>query len=146
MVKIVAKSKHRGQNIKSSQKRVGGGRNEGTISKDNPEKSPKQSGSKYYNCAINRRQATRLVQLRTGHIPLNQYLHRFHIIDSPNCACGQGVETISHYILHCKQYIKQRSELRSKVEPRGMKLHTLLGDPKHAKAITEYVAETKRFV
>jgi len=106
----------------------------------------KQSGSKYYNCAINRRQATRLVQLRTGHIPLNQYLHRFHIIDSPQCACGQGVETISHYILHCKQYMKQRSELRSKVEPRGMKLHTLLGDPKHAKAITEYVAETKRFV
>ena len=86
------------------------------------------------------------MQLRTGHIPLNQYLHRFHLADSPKCACGQGVETISHYILHCAQYVKQRSELRTKIEARGMKLETLLGDPKNTKAITEYVAETKRFI
>ena len=33
-----------------------------------------------------------------GHIPLNQYLHRFHIIESPMCNCGQGVKTIAHYI------------------------------------------------
>ena len=107
--------------------------------------NPKYTGPKYYNQVNSMRQVSWLIRLRTGHIPLNQYLHRFNIIESPKCECGQGVETITHYILQCKRYIEQRSNLRSKVGARGMKLHSLLGDPKNAKVVAEYVESTRRF-
>lgn len=46
--------------------------------------------------SLKRAQAAVLTQLRTGHIALNQYLHRIKAIDSPLCTrCGEH-ETVDH--------------------------------------------------
>ena len=44
-----------------------------------------------------------LVQARTGHNRLHHHLHRQRVVDSPECSCGQGTETVRHMILHCPQ-------------------------------------------
>ena len=63
---------------------------------------------------IPRKTASLIFQLRVGHTPINQYLHRFKKIDSPRCpACGHPKETVEHYILFCPKYVLCSSELTS---------------------------------
>jgi ribonuclease HI len=73
-----------------------------------------KTGTQMYN-SLTRKQGATLVQLRTGHCRLNQYLHRFKIIDDPNCECGHGIETVEHFLLHYHIHEKERKELRKKI-------------------------------
>lgn len=44
---------------------------------------------------LSRADASRIFQLRTGHIPLNAYLERFKLVDSAKCpACGHPKENV----------------------------------------------------
>ncbi|KAG2029191.1 hypothetical protein BDR03DRAFT_881577 [Suillus americanus] len=46
-----------------------------------------------------RKHATLLIQLRTGHIPLNKHLHRISRSPSPTCpACEEREESVHHWI------------------------------------------------
>ena len=46
-----------------------------------------------------------LIQLRTGHAPLNKHLHDIRCTDSPVCpACEDAHETVHHYLLTCPAY------------------------------------------
>lgn len=40
-------------------------------------------------------------QLLTGHGDFNSKLHGFKLVPSPNCACGNGAETVRHVLLAC---------------------------------------------
>jgi len=52
-----------------------------------------------------RRHASALVQLRTGHVPLNQHLARIQKAESPACPrCDSQHETVYHFILICPVY------------------------------------------
>ena len=43
-----------------------------------------------------------IMQLRSGHMPLNAYLHRVSKLDQPSCAqCKTGEETVYHYLFDC---------------------------------------------
>ena len=55
---------------------------------------------------LSRNQASILIQLRTGHIPLNVVLHRIKRSDTPDCPhCKSGIrETIHHLLLTCPAY------------------------------------------
>src|ERR1700724_322844 len=57
------------------------------------------SGPKLYSNITNlsRQELPWLTRLRTGHCSLNRYLHRFNIVEQPQCTCGNGAETVSHY-------------------------------------------------
>ena len=68
------------------------------------ESSDIKVGRKLYNEISTRKHLAWLIRLRTGHCSLNQYLHRFNIMDDPTCACGQTIETVRHYLIHCKNY------------------------------------------
>ena len=47
-------------------------------------------------------QMATLVRLRTGHIALNQHLHRMGKADTPVCpCCRRADETVHHFLLHC---------------------------------------------
>ena len=49
-----------------------------------------------------RAQASLIIQLRTGHVPLNAYLHRISKMDQPLCSfCERGDETVHHYLFDC---------------------------------------------
>jgi ribonuclease HI len=56
-----------------------------------------------------------LFQLRTGHIPLNRYLHCFKLVDSLRCpGCGDPDESVLHFLLQCPAYALTSTELWGK--------------------------------
>ena len=57
------------------------------------------TGAKIYQDIKNRKHIAWIARLRTGHCSLNKYLHRFNIIDKPICECGEGEETVEHYLV-----------------------------------------------
>ena len=62
---------------------------------------------------LTKSQASILAQLRTGHVPLQAYLHRFKLADTPICpSCRTEPESITHYMLYCTTYTAQRRRLR----------------------------------
>jgi len=105
-----------------------------------------QNSYKIYN-GIKRSEVSQLSRLRTGHCSLNQYLHRFHHEESPECPCSSGaIETVEHFLIHCPKYDKERSKLIKNVGVGGMWIEKLLGNPKFIEFTLDYVKETGRMV
>ncbi|KAM9874683.1 reverse transcriptase [Verticillium dahliae] len=61
--------------------------------------------------SLKREESGVLVQLRTGMIRLNSYLHRIGATDSGLCDCGQATETVEHFLFRCKNWTAQREIL-----------------------------------
>jgi hypothetical protein len=99
----------------------------------------------YLSLGNNRKHIAWIARLRTGHCGLNQYLGRFKIKETRDCDCGNGYETVKHYLLTCTNHEEQRIELRKKAGERGMTVERLLGDKKLIKHTLEFVEETNRF-
>jgi hypothetical protein len=93
----------------------------------------------------NRKELAWLARLRTGHIDVNQYLHRCNITLEPQCLCGQAIETGAHFLLQCNNYKEEQQELRKAVGVDGMKVEKLLGDLKKIRAVLDYVEKTEQF-
>jgi len=72
-------------------------------------------------------QAAILIQARTGHCRLNQYLSRIGVVDEAKCSCGNDEETIRHLILSCPRWTDERRELRETVGERSRDVPYLLG-------------------
>ena len=81
---------------------------------------------------MNTDQLAIMIRLITGHIELNSYYHKYKIklkdnnnqpLKSPNCTKCQTPETISHYILKCKLYKKQRTKLINKISKISNEYH-----------------------
>jgi len=47
----------------------------------------------------------------TGHGNIKSYLHRFKIIDAPNCPCGNDNQTTQHILLECAVLHEDRERL-----------------------------------
>ena len=59
---------------------------------------------------LSRRHANLLLQLRTGHIPLNTYLERIGKTLSRTCpACSDAPETVRHFLLDCVEVSLHRA-------------------------------------
>ena len=96
--------------------------------------------------SLPRRHTSALVQLRTGHAPLNHHLARIGKTPSPACArCGARYETVHHYVLICPAYEEERSILRGKVGRRKMNISSLLTDRSTIKELLRFLARTRRF-
>lgn len=72
-------------------------------------------------------QAAILIQARTGHCRLNQYLSRGGLVDSALCECGQADEMVKHLILSCPRWEEGRKELGTAVGSRVGDVPFLLG-------------------
>src|SRR5436190_5448207 len=106
---------------------------------------PLGTSVKLYSAITKRAQIPQLARLRTGHCSLNQYLHRFHIEESPLCECGDGaIENVEHYLLICSRYDRERAKLMKQVGFRGMWTEKLLEDPDIIHHTLEYMKNTKR--
>ncbi|KJA19984.1 hypothetical protein HYPSUDRAFT_142965, partial [Hypholoma sublateritium FD-334 SS-4] len=87
-----------------------------------------------------------ITQLRTEHVPLAAYLHRFNLIESPTCQqCLQGPETVAHYLKSCKAYAKQQRVLKFAIGHTTDVGTHLLGTRKNIKHILKYIHNTKHF-
>ena len=102
------------------------------------------TGLKLYG-TLQRKYVVWTTRLRTGHCHLNEYLHRFNIIETAECECGAEKETVEHYLLNCELYDEERDVLRRSVGAQRMRIHTLLGDAQIIKQTMEYVEKTGRF-
>ena len=103
------------------------------------------TGPKLYGTLRERKHVVWISQLRTGHCHLNEYLHRFNIIETPECECGAGKETVEHFLLNCELYDEERDKLRRKVGVQGMRTSVLLGDNAIIKETIKYIENTGRF-
>jgi hypothetical protein len=51
----------------------------------------------------------------TAHGKTKAYLHRFRIIESPECPCEGGSQTVEHVIYDCIKLQNEREELISSI-------------------------------
>ena len=103
------------------------------------------TGPTLYGALQQRKHVVLITRLRTGHCHLNEYLYRFNKIETPECECGAGKETVDHFLLNCELYDEERDELRRRVGVQGMRSSVLLGDNKIIKNTVEYIEKTGRF-
>ena len=91
-------------------------------------------------------QASVLIQLRTGHIPLNVILHRIKRSDTPDCPyCKNGIrETIHHLLLTCPAYTGARQLLQARLRSEVSSIPFLLGTRKEIPHLLRYISNTKR--
>ncbi|KAF5310671.1 hypothetical protein D9619_007720 [Psilocybe cf. subviscida] len=97
--------------------------------------------------SLPRHQASKLIQLRTGHIPLNTYLQKRKLVETDKCTkCHGGRrETLRHFLFECPAYRKQRSTM-DKIHKRAKhNLKLILADGELTKALLKYIDSTGRF-
>jgi ribonuclease HI len=99
---------------------------------------------------LTRAQRSLLVQIRTGHVPLNKYLFQIKRADTDKCtACtqitGQQVtETVKHFLFECPAYHQQRHVLDVKLGRNSRDLQSIFQNVDHTKALIRYIAQTGR--
>lgn len=92
-----------------------------------------------------KQQTSLLIQLRSGHAPLNKHLFRLGKADSARCSCGTDDETVIHFLLRCPNWNRARAPLRRAFPPSNLQLRTLLNDPDALTHLFDYIKATGRF-
>jgi hypothetical protein len=63
-----------------------------------------------------RRHTSILMQLRTGHLPLNHHVHQIGKLGAPTCtSCGEDDETLVHFLLRCPAHENHRHVLAQRL-------------------------------
>ena len=95
---------------------------------------------------LRRNQASVLIQLRTGHLPLNNILFRIRRSDTPNCPhCYNNTrETLMHYIFFCPHYEQARRQLNAATNREKNAIGFLLGTRKGIPHLLRYIGDTGR--
>ncbi|KAJ3492820.1 hypothetical protein NLJ89_g11157 [Agrocybe chaxingu] len=101
---------------------------------------------------LTRAQASLLIQIRSGHIPLNAYLFRFGKSDTKRCnACWRRsgghldvAETVRHFLFECPSYQWERSEMDEEIGPTNTNLRAILKSKKSVEALLKFVSKTRR--
>ena len=90
-----------------------------------------------------------LTQLRTGKVGLRDFLfsRRVPQVESPECLCGQGRQTVAHVLLSCRRHAEERERLWTdeKTSTKGRKvldLRVLLNSPTYASGAARFVKAT----
>jgi len=94
---------------------------------------------------LTRRQASLVLQLRTGHVPLNRHLYRINRAESALCpACELEDETVHHYLMTCPARWKQRRPLERALGRAATSISKLLSLPKALPHLFRYIQNTER--
>ena len=74
------------------------------------------SQNRVYNCH-NPKGIKLLTRLRVdlSHLREHKFKHSFQDTLNPICNCGEDIETTSHYLLHCPDYLHERKTLLNTV-------------------------------
>jgi hypothetical protein len=94
---------------------------------------------------LDRNQSSILLQLRTGHIPLNEHLFRIKKAISPNCPhCTDTPETVLHFLVKCPHYRHERQILRQKLKNKADSIKYLLSEKDALEPLLKYIHSTAR--
>ncbi|MBW0498140.1 hypothetical protein O181_037855 [Austropuccinia psidii MF-1] len=69
--------------------------------------------------------AATIHQLRTGHVPLNNYLYRIKRADSPTCQHCDKRETPFHYLIQCPAFTDQQKQFTKDLKSSRIRLNPL---------------------
>lgn len=95
---------------------------------------------------ISREMASRIFQLRVGHVPLNEYLHQFKKKESVRCpACGGVRKTVALFMLHCPSYAYKCWALLKHTQANTPNLEDILLEPKARASLIRYIDTTAHF-
>lgn len=87
-----------------------------------------------------------LVQLCTGHAPLNKHLHRIGCANSPTFpACEGGVESVLHFLVTCPAHEPHRRNLHRALKHHSHSLNVLLNNPEAFWPLFHFINKTGRF-
>lgn len=93
----------------------------------------------------NKHSVSSITQLRTGHIPLFQYLAKQNLRPDPTCVCGTGLENVDHFLFLCPLHEEQRAELIRELDDLNLPLdRTILNYPDAFEPIANYTSSTWR--
>ena len=86
-------------------------------------------------------------QLAISHVPLNAYLHKFKLVDKPQCpACGADNEDVEHFLLKCPAYAHERWALSQSTKKKQLlTMESLFGDRDLTIPLANFVEATLRF-
>jgi hypothetical protein len=100
---------------------------------------------------MTRGQASKIIQIRSGQVPLNSYLFRISKADSPLCSVchdEQGEEpppeTVNHFLFECKAHDEQRDHLTKKIGRANMNLKSIMKSEKRMRALANFITKTGR--
>jgi ribonuclease HI len=101
---------------------------------------------------LSRAQSSLLVQIRSGHIPLNAHLYRLNCVDTDRClACADrpGItstkETVTHFLFDCPAYQNERHYLDAALGRHNRSLEHIMSKEKSIRELLQYIGCTKRF-
>lgn len=96
---------------------------------------------------LSRPDATLVAQIRSGHCPLNSYLHRFKAVESPNCDLCKQVESVDHLLLQCRKFAGLRRELIKAAQAASTAANRtqILTNPALFPALADFGRRTFRF-
>lgn len=111
--------------------------------------SPREISEKLMNMEKGRTAV--ITQLRAEHSPLNEYLFKRHLTDSPLCSTCRVKESTEHFLIFCRKYKKARWRFRNRIREEEIKVNwnsavKLLDSPKVFFLLSEFILETQRFV
>jgi hypothetical protein len=96
--------------------------------------------------SLPRKHMSLLIQLCTGHAPLNKHLFNMKLTDSPICpACEDAYEMVHHFLLSCLVYKHHRRDLFFKLKRGSRSLSTLLTHPHAIKHVFKFIGKTRHF-
>ncbi|KNZ75063.1 hypothetical protein J132_05011 [Termitomyces sp. J132] len=93
-----------------------------------------------------RNQLSLLIQLHTGHAPLNRHLHHIGKFKTEICnSCKDRIKSMEHYLLECRAYKDDRHKMVSGLEGDDKAcMRTLFSKHNGIKALLQCVEDTKR--
>jgi hypothetical protein len=99
--------------------------------------------------SLTRNQASLLIQIRCGHFPLNNYLHKIKKINSNSCTqCSEDQEgppeTVHHFFFDCPAHEEARNQLTNKIGINHFTLKDIMAETNRMKALTTFINRTGR--
>ncbi len=97
--------------------------NYGTTGRDLFEYCPKIP-TKNYSQSGTRKDEIKLLRVRSGHTSLKSQLYHLKLNESPECDCGNGIQTIRHVIMQCPTLNTPRKDLFNSIDNVYQQHHT----------------------
>ncbi|MBW0466403.1 hypothetical protein O181_006118 [Austropuccinia psidii MF-1] len=106
-----------------------------------------------FNKALNSQEkaiTSTINQLRSEHVVLNEYLYRIKTRGNPLCDKCNQIESVRHFLSHCKRYKTQRKRIKAdlrhdKIRFKSDDMRGILDNPRAITHITRFILDSGRF-
>ena len=94
---------------------------------------------------LSRAQASTLIQLRSGYVPLAKHLFRISKVPSLVCpSCQSDEETVHHFLFNCPTWQHKHWSMGQALGPKAKSVDHVLNNQKGVEALLKFVGSTGR--